>query len=259
MGDRVIHIGVLTPHAAAGPEAEFSTMAPGRLVTRVARVSTEVSAVSLTTGPATPVAARELTAPPLLDDAAERLAAGSIDVIGYASTSTAYAIGFDDEAAMVRRLSRRACRPVAATCASAVLALRVLDVERIALVNPPWFDDEINELGAAYFRSQGLHVVSSGSADLPQDPHRIETAAVIDWTSRHVTNDAEAVYIGGNGFRAAAAIETLEDRIGRPVLTSNQVLLWTLLAHAGATFQVSGYGQLFTRKPKPDHPTARTD
>jgi maleate isomerase len=254
MDDSVIHIGVLTPHVATGPEAEFPTMAPGRLVTRVARVSTQAAAVNLTTGPPTPAAARDLTAPWLLDDAAERLAAASIDVVGYASASTAYAIGFDDEAAMVRRLSRRISRPVAATCASAVLALRILDVKRIALIHPPWFDDEVNELGAAYFRSQGLHVVSSESADLSQDPRRIETAAVIDWTSRHVTDDAEAIYIGGNGFRTAAAIQTLEAMLGRPVLTSNQVLLWTLLAHAGATFQVSGYGQLFTRAPMPDLP-----
>jgi maleate isomerase len=251
MAGRVIHIGVLTPHAAAGPEAEFAAMAPGRLVTAVVRVSTETAAASVTSGPPTPVVARVLTAPPVLDDAAGRLAAGSIDVIGYASTSSAYAIGFDDEVAMVSRLSRRTGIPVAATCASAVGAVRALEVERIALVSPPWFDDEVNRLGAAYFRSQGVHVVSSASADLPRDPRRIQTAAVIEWTSRHAPDEAEAVWIGGNGFRAAGAIEALEDTIGRPVLTANQVLLWALLAHAGATFEVSGYGQLFTRKPRP--------
>jgi maleate isomerase len=53
----------------------------------------------------------------------------------------------------------------------------------------------------------------------------------------------------GNGFRAAGAIAALEAALGRPVLTSNQVLLWNLLAHAGATFEVSGYGRLFVRKP----------
>ena len=42
--------------------------------------------------------------PAQLDDAADRFAMGSMDVIGYASTSTAYAIGFDEEAALVRRL-----------------------------------------------------------------------------------------------------------------------------------------------------------
>lgn len=130
-----IHIGVLTPHLAAGPEPEFAAMGPGRLVTAVARVSTDTAAASVTSGPPSPVAARALTVPPLLDDAAERLTTGSVDVIGYASTSSAYAIGFDDEAAMASRLSRRTGIPVAATCASAVVAVRVLEVDRIALVS----------------------------------------------------------------------------------------------------------------------------
>lgn len=244
MGEDAIRIGVLTPHTAIGPEAEFPAMAPGRVVTGVTRVSA-ATAVGVAPGPPTPIALAALTRPPLLDDAAEKLATDSIDVIGYASTSSAYAIGFDNEAALVRRISRRTGIPVAATCASAVLAMRVLDVDRIALVAPPWFDDELNRLGAAYFHSQGLRVVSSASASLPQDPRRIEPAAVAKWTSRHVTDAAEAVFIGGNGFRVAAAIEALEATLGRPVLTSNQVLLWNLLALADATFQVSGWGRLF--------------
>jgi maleate isomerase len=188
---------------------------------------------------------------PLLEAAADSLAGWSVDVVGYASTSSAYVIGFDNEEVLVARLSRRMAIPVASTCASAVLALRILEVERVALVAPPWFDDELNELGATYFRSQGLRVVTSRSADLPQDPRRIEPAAVYEWTSRHVPDDAEAVFIGGNGFRAAGAVEALEATLGRPVLTSNQVLLWNLLTQAGADFQVGGYGRLFGRKPPP--------
>jgi len=57
-------------------------------------------------------------------------------VIGYASASSGYAIGFEGEAALVARLARRTGVAVAATCASAVLALRVLGVERMALVGP---------------------------------------------------------------------------------------------------------------------------
>jgi maleate isomerase len=141
------------------------------------------------------------------------LARGSLDVIGYASTSSAFAIGFDAEAEVVSRLSQRVGLRVLATCASAVLALRVLDVERIALVDPPWFDAELNELGSADFQSAGFEVVSSTSAGLSLDPRQIETAAAFEWTRRHVSDDAKAVFIGGNGFRAAAAIAP---RLGTP-------------------------------------------
>jgi maleate isomerase len=224
-------------------------MAHGRVVTCVARVPADAAAVGAGANPTTPAGLRALTAPPFLDAAAEMLGRGSLDAIGYASTSSAYAIGFDAEAGVVSRLSRRIGIPVLATCASAVLALRVLDVERIALVDPPWFDAELNDLGSAYFQSAGFDVVSSMSTGLPLDPRRIETGAVVEWTSRHVRDDAEAVFIGGNGFRATGAVAALEAAIGRPVLTSNQVLLWNLLAHAGVTFEVRGYGRLFSHKP----------
>jgi maleate isomerase len=227
----LIRVGVLSPHAAEGPEAELPAIAQGRIETSVVRL------------------AGADAADPRLDQAAERLAAGGIDALGYASTSYAYAAGFADESAMVSRLSRRAGVPVAATCASAVLALRTLDIARLALVHPPWFDDALNDLGAAYFQSQGVHVVSSASADLSGDPGQIEAADVCEWTSRHVADDAEAVFIGGNGFRAAGAIEPLETAIQRPVITANQVLLWGLLARADAAFDITGYGQLFARSP----------
>ena len=158
-------------------------MAPGRVVTCVARVSSDAAASGLGATPSLSEL-RTLTAPPYLDAAADMLGRCSVDVIGYSSTSSAYAIGFDADTAVVSRLSRQVGIPVVATCASAVLALRVLEVERIALVDPPWFDAELNELGAAYFRSAGFDVASSTSAGLSQDPRRIEAGAVFDVSAR---------------------------------------------------------------------------
>jgi maleate isomerase len=245
VADNVIRIGVLTPHAARGPDVEFPAMAPGLIETGVARImSVEEAGVE-----ANQSAAMRTVADPRLDEAAEAFASGGFDAIGYASTSYAYGAGFAAEMAMVSRLARRVAVPVAATCASCVPALRALDVARVALVHPPWFGNELNELGAAYFQSQGMHVVSSRSARLTNDPRRIEAGAVCEWTSRHVSEDAEAVFIGGNGFRAAGAIACLETALGRPVITSNQVLLWNLLAQLGSGLRITGYGQLFAHLP----------
>jgi maleate isomerase len=178
------------------------------------------------------------------------LVGDAVDAIGYASTTSAYAIGFDAEMAMVSRLEQLTGVPVEATCASAVRGLRALYAERVALIGAPWFEPDWNDLGAAYFRGQGFDVISSESAaELPQDPAQIEPASVYEWTARHVSDRAETVFIGGNGFRAAAAIERLEAKLSRPVLTANQVLLWSLLGHGGEPFNVSGYGGLFAHSP----------
>jgi maleate isomerase len=57
------------------------------------------------------------------------------------------------------------------------------------------------------------------------------------------------VVVGGNGFRAVGTIARLEAELGRPVLTSNQALLWSLLRKSGSDIEVSGYGSLFQHRP----------
>ena len=247
--DRVISIGVLTPHAAAGPEVELPDMAPGRVVTRVARIVAPGGDASTPGKPPTsPSGLLALTVPSALDDAAAIFGGGSVDAIGYALTSTGYALGSDAEAAMLERLSQRWGLPVTGTSLAAGAALRALRVRRVALVHPPWFGDELNDLGAAYFDGEGFEVVPSVSAELPNDPGLIEPGAVVEWISRHLDEDAEAVLIGGTGFRTARAIEPLEARVGRPVLESNQVLLWSILSRLDTDIEVAGYGRLFGQR-----------
>ena len=108
---------------------------------------------------------------------------------------------------MLARVSRSALVPAVGTCASAVNALRLLDARRITLIHPPWFDH--------------------------------------DWVAPRIPDDTDAVFIGGNGFNAAAAIDALERVSGRPVLESNQVLLWGILADTSLKLRISGYGRLF--------------
>jgi maleate isomerase len=241
-----VHIGVLTPHQAIGPEAEFPAMAPGQVITRVVRLCSNEQHSGRVSSPTSPSLLASLTKSPVLDDAARTLATKPLDVVVHASTTSGYAIGFEAETAMVSRLSQLTGLPAAATCTAAVDALHVLGVERVALIGAPWFDPELNELGAAYFTAQGFEVVSSASADLPQDPHAVEPGALAEWALHHVEDSAEAVFIGGNGFRAAQAVHALEAGLDRPVLTSNQVLLWRVLTHAGDIVQIGDrHGKLF--------------
>jgi maleate isomerase len=56
---------------------------------------------------------------------------------------------------------------------------------------------------------------------------------------------AEAVFIGGNGFRAIGTIKALEEDLGRPVLTANQVAFWHALRVSGTRAPVVDYGKIF--------------
>jgi maleate isomerase len=241
---RQVRVGVLTPHAAAGPEVELPEMAPGRVAVVVARIRSGDTAAEHTP-PSTASGLRALTVPSVLDRAAAPLRDGTVEAVAYASVSSSYVLGQVAEATLVDRL-RQLCRvPVVASGSSAVRALRARGSHRVVLVHPPWFDDEVDELGVTYFRDQGFDVSLSKAGRLPNDPSRVQPQDVIDWVVRHVGDEADAVFLAGNGFRAAAAIEELERRTGLLVLESNQVLLWAILAAMPSSWEVTGYGRLF--------------
>jgi maleate isomerase len=247
----VTRIGVVTPHADVGPESELQAMAPSDVVIHASRALFGGMAAGGSMDPTIalgPVSA--FAEPPHVDDAVELLAAAPVSAVGYGFTSSAYVIGAEREASMVSRLTERARGiPVVASTAASVQALRALETERVALVMPPWFDAELTALGADYFSQQGFDVRFCAAAGLPSDQRAIEPEALRAWIRASIPEDAEAICIGGNGFRAVGAIERIEADLGRPVVTANQALLWSLLALAPPSSRPEGYGRLFAHAP----------
>lgn len=240
-------IGVLMQHADVGPESEFRAMAPDGVSIHAARIPYFPLPPGDTSDPVAALAPNHAFAePPAADDAAALLAAAPLHAIAFAFTSNSYVRGPADDAALAARLEQRAHGiPVVITCAAAVLALRALGVRRMALIDPPWFLPLLNARGADYFRDQDFDVVYNAPADLPRQALAIHPGQVYEWVKAHVPASAEAVFIGGNGFRTAGAIAALEEDLARPVLTANQVALWQALHLAGTRAPVVGYGQLF--------------
>jgi maleate isomerase len=248
-----LSVGVVTPHAAAGPEVELPTMTRGRVTTVLSRTAPPSASQSPSqprwqppsgTAPPGHAELRTSTEDAAIDRAAVTFAGTALDAVAHASTTTGYVIGARGEAALVARLSQRFEVPAVASCAAAAAALRAHRVGKVQLVHPPWFDDDFDQLGAAYFRSQGFDTVVTKADDLPGDPSRVEPQSVIDRLRHHLDDTSEAVFLAGNGLRAAAAVEELEERTGRLVLAANQALLWAILDVTHKSWDVTGYGRL---------------
>jgi maleate isomerase len=240
-------IGILTPHADVGPESEFGAMAPDGISIHAARVPFGAyrpgGAIGQTVAD-DPV--RAFADPPLVDDAVELLASAPLHAIVFGFTSSSYVRGSADDAKLKTRLETRTRGiPVIIPCAAAVTALIVLGAKRLVLINPPWFSVAIDQQGARYFQDQGFEVVYNGPADLPSDQQAIQPSHLYEWVHAHTPKSAEAVFIGGNGFRAIGVIKALEENLSRPVLTANQVAFWQALALSGSRVPISGYGQIF--------------
>ena len=223
-------------------------MAPETVGVHAARVPFGAMATGGAMDPTIPLApVAAFVQPPHIDDAVSLLAAAPVAVIGIGFTSSSYVTGADAEKDLVERLqSRSSGRPVVATCAAAVSALRRLGADRIAVVDPPWFDEELDRLGAAYFSSQGFDVVFHAPCGLPSNQRSINPPELYDWILGHTPGSAQAVFVGGNGFRSVGVIAALEEGLERPVVTANQVLLWGMLQAVRSRVAPRGYGQLLT-------------
>jgi maleate isomerase len=246
--DASVRLGLLVPHAAVGPEAELQAMAPPSVTVHATRVPFGAMRAGGRMDPTIPLSpVRAFAEPPHVDEAAELLATSPLHVIAFANTGAAYTIGVEGEAAMIARLEQRTRGiPVLSTCAAAVEGLRVLGARRIAVVEPPWFNVELSSLGRQYWTSAGFEVVYAAPCGLPSDQQKITPADLHAWVTAVVPPEADAVLIGGNGLRAVGTIAALEEDLGRPVVTANQVLLWAALRLAGADpASVTGYGRLF--------------
>lgn len=231
---RLARIGVLTPAFDPVPESEMWAMAPPG-------VSIHASRVRWTRG------ARAFAEPPNVDRSAEQLAGLAPQAILYAFTSSSYALGPQADNALRKRLEKRAGGiPLLLTCPAATEALRNLGTQRIAVIHPPWFTEELNAQGMDYFRTQGFEVILCARITPARQFTEVPPAEVYEWAKTNVPRQAEAVFIGGNGLRAVGAINALEESLHRPVLTANQVLLWQALRPVGTTSEVTRYGRLFT-------------
>ncbi len=238
-------VGIVTPHAAAGPEVELPAMTRGRVATVLSWTGSPPQPSRVPqTGPPAHADLRASTEFDALDRAAVTFGDRTLAAVAHASTTSGYIIGHREEAALVERLSQRFDVPAVASCATAATALRTHGVERVQLVHPPWFDDEFDDLGTAYFRGQGFDAVVTKGVGLPKDPTRVKPQRVIDWVENHVKDQAEAIFLAGNGFRVAGAVEQLELRTGRLILEANQTLLWGVLVETDTQWDITGYGRL---------------
>jgi maleate isomerase len=138
---------------------------------------------------------------------------------------------------------------------AAAAAFRALAVQRIALFHPPWFTDDVVQKGVAYFQSQGFEIVHASHLTPAREvPHPnlgsdVNPAELYEWVHNHAPSNMECAFIAGNGFRAIGVIAALEEDLGRPVLTANQVAFWYALRLAGVGAAVDDYGQLFRKNP----------
>ncbi len=178
----------------------------------------------------------------LVQAAKDILPGASLDALAFACTSGSIAIG--PEKVLDRLEEGQPGVPATSPIAAAIKGLRYLDISKIALLTP--YHDEVNQPILKYIEGNGIEVLSMSTFDMDSDIDvaRIPTSAIISAAIEADHGEAEAVFLSCTALRAAECIDELEDKLGKPVLSSNQCMLWHALRLAGNDGKIVGFGQL---------------
>ncbi|WP_072686922.1 maleate cis-trans isomerase family protein [Rhodococcus marinonascens] len=189
----------------------------------------------------------DLGSPEKLAGGAALLAGEKPDAVVWACTSGSFVYGPDGAKQQSESLAEVTGVPTSSTSFAFVNALHALGITRVAVAAS--YPADVARLFVEFLAAADIEVLSVSSAG-------IETAAevgllsperVVELAVRNDHPDAQALLIPDTAMRTMGVVGSLEQRLGKPVLTANQVTIWEGLRLAGHTAVQPSLGTLFER------------
>lgn len=173
--------------------------------------------------------------------ASELLVHAGVDALCYACTAGSFHLGLDHDRAFAADLAARTGRPVVTMAGALIDAARRLGLRNISVAAP--YEQWLMNLLVDYLEAGGFTVLRfSGlghQANILYEPEKAVELALRAWDPA-----SDGLIMSCGNFRTLEAIDEIEQRLGRPVVTSVQASVWALLETAGVPARIEGGGAL---------------
>lgn len=163
-------------------------------------------------------------------------------VIVLAHTASSYTLGKEGEQALIERMERDSSARFITAFGSVIAALARLKVRRVAFGTP--YGERATLQCRASLQAHGLEVASFGRL--------ADVINIYDETSERAAQlavqvdvpQAEAVFLSGVGMPTVDVLDALEQKLGKPVISSAAAMMWNALQVAGVRSRPQGFGSL---------------
>lgn len=166
-----------------------------------------------------------------------------LDVICYACTSGSVVIGEDK---VFAELTRGAPGAKPTSIISGVMrALKAVNARKITVATP--YVAPVNEIERVYMEERGFEILNIQGLNIENDEDmvRVTPDYIYEFAKQVDRADSDAIFISCGALRSVDIIQALEAESGKPVITSNQAMMWDCLRLAGVNDRSDKYGRLF--------------
>lgn len=228
-----LRLGVMVPSGNVIAEPQIHAMLPAGVVAYITRLelrgSSEAELIEMS---------RHVEA------GAKLLADAQVGVVVFHCTAVStFSAQLGQE--IQHRIEQASGLPAFSTAQALVSALRALQAKKIVLLTP--YIEEVNLRECAFLEHHGFEVLTqvglgiNGNAEMG----KLSEQVWVDLALKHQDPQADAYFISCTAVRSAEAIERIEALLDRPVITSNQAMVWFALRNYGINDNAAGYGRLF--------------
>ena len=149
---------------------------------------------------------------------------GRLDVMAYACTSGTVVMGYEKICALIH--AARPGIPVVTPITASLAALDRFNVQELAVLTP--YTDDVNSAIAAYLEQHGKSVCAFTSFRIEDNEvmARLPPEAILRGAIEADQPEADALFISCTAIRALDVVDSIEQAIGKPVVTANQAMIW---------------------------------
>jgi len=230
-------LGFILMSTDLAAESDFFDIAPNDVAIHITRLKTDDHTTNETLS-------KHIE---FMADAASRIQPDTKpDVISYSCTSGSIVIG---EEIIKEEIKKGAPYAIPMTLVTGVVdALKELQIKNLVVGTP--YLDEINTKEAEFLYNKGFSILNIQGLNLTKG---IEFGTVtpdywIKFAQEINDESADAIFLSCGGIRSTEVIDQIEQKVGKPVITSNQAQMWSCLRRAGVEDKILRFGELFNHQ-----------
>lgn len=179
-----------------------------------------------------------------VEEASKLLADARVDIVAFNCTIGSLIRGKGYDQRIIERITQATGLPATTTTTAVMAGLKTLGIKKLILVNP--YTELLHQQEKAFLESEGFQLLNDRWLGLSDCVRQYETDPLrwYEMLKSMQEPQGDGYFISCGGIRVVEIIQPLETELGKPVITSNQALIWHCLRMIGWQEPIEGFGRL---------------